>query len=132
MLIEEILAIKRKCNLENEIARVYNLTGKEMACILGISKDQVCSSRDLAAAIELSPSRSSRIIGKLIDQGLVQGKANPEDRRFLDLSLTEKGKICCQGLVKEKEICEQRLFSSLSGDEIDVIRRGLTLLLKAL
>ena len=132
MLIEEILAIKHKCNLENEIARVYNLTGKEMECILGISSEETLSSKDLAQVIDLSPSRCSRILGKLIKQGLVRGEPNADDRRLLDLSLTPEGLICRDGLEREKEKCEQRLFANLSSREIEEIRKGLGLLLKAL
>ena len=132
MLIEEILAIKQKCNLENEIARVYNLSGKEMECILALSRAGELSSKELASRIDLSPSRCSRIIGRLMEEGLVQGVPHREDRRFLELSLTPGGLACRDGLEEEKKMCEQRLFASLSARQIADIRKGLNLLLKAL
>lgn len=51
----------------------------------------------------------SRLVDRLVAQGLVQRDTDPDDRRFLTLSLTTEGKRLSRRIVA----CEERLYRTI-------------------
>ncbi len=86
----------------------------------------------LSERMNLSPSRSSRIIDSLVKKGYLKRDVDDQDRRLTFLCLTKKGqKIKCD-IEKENKKFEQLLTSELSQQEIEAIKSSLNLLEKLL
>ncbi len=67
------------------------VTVAQCHALLEIEKEGAISLRDLAEVLGLDISTLSRTIDNMVQTGLVARRANPEDRRYVAISLTEKG-----------------------------------------
>ncbi|GEM_PF-4489086 len=74
---------------------------REIKTLFEIHRAGPCSARHLTVAINTGKGQMSRLLMKLKDAGLIKIKESPEDRRYSEVSLSEKG----EG--------ESRKFSSL-------------------
>ncbi|MBL7006811.1 MAG: MarR family transcriptional regulator [Spirochaetia bacterium] len=131
-MIDEILELKKRCNFSDEIGLAFNLTLGEVACISIIAGHKTLSSKNLSSLMDLSPSRGSRVISRLIDRGFIVAKPDENDRRNLSLSLTEAGKKCNSAIQKEKKCCEERILSELTIEQKTAVNNGLNILLQVL
>lgn len=131
-MIDNILELKSRCNIGDEIGRAYHLTAREVACIFKIASHQPITSKELSASLGLSPSRGSRVVSKLLERGFVQAGHDLADRRSYRLSLTSEGEKCFTEIMKQKEACEKRLSDQLNGAELETVKRGLELLLQVI
>ena len=131
-MIDEILQIKKRCDYGNEIGKAHNLTFVEAECLLAISAHESLSSKELSLLLDVSPSRGSRIVNKLVERDLIIVKLDVDDRRTVELSLSPEGQRCVIDLETEKLKCEQRLFSRLDKDQIKLVEHGLHILLEVM
>jgi DNA-binding MarR family transcriptional regulator len=131
-MIDEILQIKKRCNFSDEIGKEHGLTPNEVECISAIASHTTISSKHLSSIMDLSPSRGSRIVNKLIDRNFVSAAPDTHDRRYLSLSLTKKGEGCYVDIQREKQLCAQRLLASLDADQIHAVENGLKILLQVM
>jgi DNA-binding MarR family transcriptional regulator len=131
-MIDEILELKKRCNFSDEIGLAFNLTLGEVACISIIAKHKMLSSKNLSSLMDLSPSRGSRVISRLIDRGFIVAKPDKNDRRYLSLALTEAGGKCNSAIMNEKKCCEERILAKLSIEQKTAVKNGLNILLQVL
>jgi DNA-binding MarR family transcriptional regulator len=66
--------------------------------LLEIAQNEQTSLVEVAAGLGLDTSTLSRMVNNLVNLGLVNRVLNPEDRRYISLSLTEQGKGLCNSL----------------------------------
>ena len=75
----------------------YDLVPMEFALLrLFLARDE-WTTTELAQALPVKMARISRIVTKVVDQGLMYRRRPPDDRRVVKLALTDEGK----GLVLE-------------------------------
>lgn len=60
------------------------------AVLVRIQRQQGLSQNDLAALLDIQPITLARLVDKLCDEGLVERRHDPADRRVRRLHLTEK------------------------------------------
>ena len=77
--------------LSKSDAACCGITGAQCHTLLEIGSRGGIALIDLASALNLDTSTISRTIDNLAQDGLVERKANPDDRRYIDISLTEAG-----------------------------------------
>lgn len=127
-MIDEILQIKRRCDFGDEIGRSFDLTLGEVDGLLTLAEHQDLTLKDLAFYLDLSPSRTSRLVNRLIEKGLVVTTPDALDRRALLLALTAEGEARRLELLGQKKLCEQRLLTRLNPEEIRAVEDGLRIL----
>jgi MarR family transcriptional regulator, organic hydroperoxide resistance regulator len=131
-LIDSILELKDRCHLAEEIGQEYQLSPKEIECVVEVGAgDGVCS-KNLSESIGLSPSRGSRIINRLISKGIIENAPCRGDKRYVELSLTEDGRVCLDAIERKKMECEKEILGSLNDEERNTVAEGISLLLKVL
>lgn len=128
-MIDLLLELKQRCRFEEELGEAMNLNEKELTFLSAIAENNKISSKSLSEKAGLSPSRSSRVLSGLSAKGLLTISHDGNDRRLINLRLTEDGYSCIAGLVKEKSRCEQELVAKLSEDEKETVLSGLKILL---
>lgn len=131
-MIEDILRINKRCYFGDEIGKTHDLTLGEVECISAIARNEELTSKNLSSILELSPSRGSRIVNKLVERNFVKTRFDSHDRRTVLLSLTQKGHECYLELEEEKHRCEQRLFAQLDEEQLHVVEQGLHILLNVI
>jgi DNA-binding MarR family transcriptional regulator len=87
---------------------------------------------DLATAKNISRPAISQAVDALVNKGLLMRTQSSEDRRFVDLTLTESGNALLDAVFKETRTWMRTLLEGLSADELDTIVRAMEVLKKTL
>jgi DNA-binding MarR family transcriptional regulator len=77
---------------ENRLAEAHNLLEAEFKCFRILGSEENLNNNELAKRMRLSPGRITRIIDGLVEKGYMQRKIDQADRRYMILSLSNKGK----------------------------------------
>lgn len=73
--------------------------------------------RELTERLKVQPGSASEVIGKLESAGFIKRTPSREDRRTMDIELTETGKRLAQETIRQRKIRNQDMFSCLSDEE---------------
>ena len=87
---------------------------------------------DLATAKNISRPAISQAVDILVNKGLLTRTQSTEDRRFVELTLTESGNALLDTVFKETRAWMKELMSGLSVEELDTIAKAMEFLTKAL
>lgn len=77
---------------EERLARQYRLTQAEFRCLRHLHADENINNKEIAERMNLSASRLTRIIDGLVTKGYVMREIEPNDRRNMRVSLSDKGR----------------------------------------
>lgn len=132
-LFELILAVKRKCQCnEEQIQEQLGLSAAEFHGLMVLEGNRVLLGGEFAERMGLSPSRGSRVLNRLVTDGLVKAELSPKDRRSISVSLTARG-VQMKGRITERmRACEGRISSRLDKTDMKQVRGALELLEAAL
>jgi DNA-binding MarR family transcriptional regulator len=75
-----------------EICRSADLTPPQFWALHSIAEGQRIKMSPLAECLALSMGAASTLVDRLVGRGLVQREADPDDRRAVFVSLTDKGR----------------------------------------
>ncbi len=90
-LAELTTRLMENCLRKEEIRiKEFHLTQAEYRCLKLIQKNESINSKVISERMGLSASRLTRIIGGLVAKGYINRQEEPNDRRNLRLSLTQK------------------------------------------
>jgi DNA-binding MarR family transcriptional regulator len=127
-LFDLVVTIMKRCQMtEEKIKNEFALSTAEYNGLMAMIPGEKILCNVLSRRMELSPSRGSRVIDRLVKKGYVRTEV-PDDRRSLELSLTRKGSQMRRQIEEKLHECEERMVSTLSESEQDLVRQGLTLL----
>jgi DNA-binding MarR family transcriptional regulator len=74
----------------DERCRLLGVTGPQWRLLVTLFRNQGCPQITLADLLEVEPITLARMVDRLQEQGLVERRANPRDRRAWMLHLTER------------------------------------------
>lgn len=132
-IIDLIIELKKKCSIkEEDIQREFDLSQAEYRGIVCMESSEKVTCSDFSQRMNLSPSRGSRIIEKMIEKGFINYDNVPGDRRAHAVSLTGKGKSVKKKIELKKDECEDAIRTHYSNQQIDSLKETLVMLLKAL
>lgn len=80
-----------------------------------LSKSERMTQRELTEQLGIQPGSVSEIIKKLETAGLITRQSNSEDRRTVDIALTDAGKAQAEAIISHH--ANHALFESLTDDE---------------
>jgi DNA-binding MarR family transcriptional regulator len=132
-LITLVRAMRDCCQRqEGEMCQKLGLNVSQFACLLAMPETGELTVHQVAKAMELSPSRSSRIVDSLVQENLLARKTSTTDRRQQYLCLTSAGRSKWQMAHMLLVECEQKLLSHLSGQKTKELEKLLTSVINAL
>lgn len=108
-----------------------NITTAQLRSLFFIDNEGTTNFTRLAAALGVTSSNVTGIVEHLVEQELVSRTENPEDRRVLLLSVTEKGKALLNSLRESRTKQMSEVLAHLSAEELSILARGFTILVKA-
>lgn len=94
------------------VERKVQTTPLKLLILQAVSKEEGVSPGEICQRFGLEFSRISRLLQSLEREGLLQRKRYPQDRRFLRLYLTEKGR---QYLPEQTALVNEELHERLGG-----------------
>jgi DNA-binding MarR family transcriptional regulator len=135
-LTEEIIQLLRRLiraigQYTPEAWMDLSLTIGQLKSLFFIDFEGSTNFRKLAAALGRTPPDVTRVVDRLVEQGLVTRRENPEDRRMLLLRTTEKGKALLGRLRESTSTHMYHLLTQLSMEELVALAQGLAALDKA-
>ncbi|MBU3032379.1 MarR family winged helix-turn-helix transcriptional regulator [Paracoccus marinaquae] len=126
------LAFRLRDTLARGARRVRIDTGPPLAqmSVLGLlTRNQAMSTNDLAAAERMRPQSMTVIVRTLEENGLVQRRPHPTDRRQTLIEKTEKGSQLLNEILAMREDWLARVIATrLDATERAELKRGLELI----
>ncbi|RNC71841.1 MAG: MarR family transcriptional regulator [Desulfuromonadales bacterium] len=129
MVAEIMDNIRRVFQVVNEqskqVERETGLTGPQVWAIKVISEHGPVRVSDLAMKMYLHPATVGGILDRLEKRGLISRNRSTEDRRVVEVSLTDEGRSLVE---HSPEVASNKIthgLESLENEELSVIHRGL-------
>jgi DNA-binding MarR family transcriptional regulator len=132
-LFEMIMQIRKNClRTEEKIRKKLYLTPGEFNGLLSIEPGENISGTTFSQRMVLSPSRGSRVISKLSQNGYISLNIVPDNRRSVEASLTEKGIAMQKQLAESMSECEENITSQLDPLQLQEVRQALKILIEVM
>jgi DNA-binding MarR family transcriptional regulator len=136
---EEIREILR---LQDELVRHRTLWNAEpwleldmstpqLKALLLISEEEGLRMRELARRLGGSFSNATVLVDRLVDRGLVERLADPEDRRVVLVRAADEGQQLIEKLVTSWRTLSTTLLESLAPEDLPKVHEALRVLLEA-
>ena len=90
-----------------------------------------CGVSDVGGHMETTSAAASQLVDRLVNQGLVERREDPRDRRARTLSLTQSGRALVESGMKESYRWLEERVSGLSEDSRKAIAAALPALIEA-
>lgn len=117
---------------EHHFAAAYNLTTAEFRCLRFFRNKERLPIKDLCNYMKLSPGRITHILTSLEDKKLITREMNREDRRGINVALTEKSLPFIKSLNDSYVKFHADILSGIERDKREAILTAMDELVKAL
>lgn len=126
-------AITRKINrYYNSRYAEYGITVGQSFVLFHLLDNEGSSVKDIASRIQLDSPAITGFIDRLVEQGLVERREDPQDRRSLQIYLTPKGRELAQKLLFIAQEYNRLIKASIPPDDLQAFTRSITTLERAL
>ncbi len=92
--------------IDQQNTQDYGITVAQSYALLTFPRHESISMSDLSEQMRLAKSTMTRVIDQLVERGLVERETSAEDRRIVQVKLSEKGHT----MQREMEADYQRFF----------------------
>jgi DNA-binding MarR family transcriptional regulator len=133
LLREQLRLLVRKLGvLERGEALCRDITLSQCHTIVEIGRAGRMSVNLLAEVLVLDKSTVSRSVDKLVNDGIIMRDADPEDRRYVTLRLSDKGKFLFEEVENRMTLYFEEVIAGIPGDKRAQIVESLQYLVEAL
>jgi len=101
------------------LADKSNLLHAEFKCLQFFESDKKLNNKYIAEKLNISQSRSTRIIDGLVKKGYLSREENSADRRNIEVTLLKKGKILTNNLNKDYINLHRRILQEINPSQHD-------------
>ncbi|HEY8893081.1 MAG TPA: MarR family transcriptional regulator [Clostridium sp.] len=117
--------------LEKSEATCCGTTISQCHAIVEIGRAKQISLNELSDLLGLDKSTMSRTINNLVEDMLVIRETHAENRRYVNIELTDKGQEVYQSIEISMEIYYKKIFQSIPKDKRQQVLESLKLLTNA-
>ncbi len=111
-------------HIKNELKKEgIVLSPGQIGIILALERDQKTTMGKLSKVIEIDNAASSRLADKLEKEQLVERYINPEDRRQVNIAITQKGLDTARIVKKVVQTANARIKEGFTDKEIKTYQR---------
>jgi MarR family transcriptional regulator for hemolysin len=100
-------------------ARAFGMTRAQWAVLLRLERREGLKQSDLAEALDLQPITLTRLVDRLCDNGLIERRADPSDRRAKRLYLTAVARPLIDHIADRIEELSKTVLAGIEPAEID-------------
>ncbi|WP_168122562.1 MarR family transcriptional regulator [Paenibacillus sp. HB172176] len=115
-------SIQTMKNVSKSIENPYNLTGGHLFVLMQLGKEQSCKVSDVVGMLGITSGAATGLTDKLVTLGLIERNRPEDDRRVVQLSLTDKGRETVMLIRKQRMEWFKNLFGQLDEERIDQIK----------
>lgn len=107
--------------------REFGLSLPEWRVLAHLAQSDAVSVREIHERVDMDKSKVSRAAARLESAGLIEKRENGEDRRLLDMRLTDQGRELIARIVPIANAYQAEILAQL-GDHAPAFRAGLVTL----
>src|SRR5690349_15638798 len=100
-------------------ARQFGMTRAQWAVLLKLERHEGVQQSDLAEFLEIQPITLTRLVDRLCDNGLIERRPDPADRRAKLLYLTPAARPLLAQISKQVEEVAEEVLSGIDPQAID-------------
>jgi DNA-binding MarR family transcriptional regulator len=135
-LVKKIIELQRQVRrgLRRRMPEAWmnlNLTIPQLKSLFLIAREGSMNTKSLAEGLGVTSSNVTGIVDRLVKQGLVSRQEDPEDRRMLQIQVTDKGEAILTSLREETVSTMADVLARMSVEELSSLARGLSSMVKA-
>jgi DNA-binding MarR family transcriptional regulator len=104
------------------------LNEKEMIVLGYVGQHKNVKMSDISGSIDVPMSTLTSIVDKLVERKVVAREHSRDDRRAINVTLTQNGKNFFNTLIEEKKQTGEKLLSQLNEKDQDVFLKNIDLL----
>lgn len=108
-----------------------NLSPSAVRALLTLDERGECKLAELADALVLSQSATSRLVDRLVDNGLVVRRIPPDSRREVRLSPTTAGRRTTRRVLQHRRQAISEVASRMDSDDVTRLAAGLAAFARA-
>src|SRR3954465_5291645 len=109
-------------------ARQFGISRAQWVVLLRLDRSEGLKQSELAEILDLSPISLTRLLDRLAESGLIERRADPNDRRANRLYLTPAARPLLEQLAKLGTDMMDTVLDGLDGKANDQLLRDLTLM----
>ena len=106
------------------------LSMSQLGALLHLFRGGSCSVSDIGDNLGVTNAAASQMLERLVQQGLILRKEDPEDRRVKQVVLTNKGREILQESIAARQVWLESLGQTLSETEREQITAALEVLIE--
>jgi len=117
------IQMKRRMDSEWTKTNGFGLNGMQARILIRLFEDGSQKASSLAEKLLVTAGAITGIADKLIDMEYLERERDLEDRRVVNLVITEKGKAVVQKLKDKRAEISEMMFTGLSEDDVHQLTR---------
>lgn len=121
----EIYPLSRKLVFDTFDKKKYNVTRTQQIILLSLSVSGTLNMSQLASRINTSNEQATRAVAQLVQKGFVNREHNPENRRIVNISLTDKAQVFLAKMKAEIHDELIKMFACVTDEEMKVLYESL-------
>jgi MarR family transcriptional regulator, transcriptional regulator for hemolysin len=102
-------------------ARRFGMTRAQWAVLLRLERLEGLKQSDLAEQLDIQPITLTRLVDRLCDNGLIERRADPHDRRAKRLYLTPAARPLLERIADQIEELSEIVLAGIKPAEIDLM-----------
>ena len=100
-------------------ARRFGMTRAQWAVLLRLERREGLKQSDLAEALDIQPITLTRLVDRLCDNGLIERRADPSDRRVKRLYLTPAARPLIDRIADRIEELSETVLAGIEPAEVE-------------
>ena len=142
MIVDKLQLIHEIVELQEKLGEIIGQNSPSVLIASGLTLAQLKSLflitskgstnfRKLAEALGVTPANVTRIVYRLVEQGLVSRTEDPKDRRVMILQATDEGRAIIANLRESGINRMTQILMFLSLEELGALAQGLSAFIRA-
>ena len=115
-----------------DVLRPHGLTVAQYTALSSLQVRDNLSSAQLARRSFVTPQAMNQMVAALEREGIIRREPDPDNRRILRTTLTDRGKEVLRSCDEAVDALERQMLGKLSAAEVDDLRRALEHCIEAL
>ena len=108
-----VLSARASAGFARHYRQAYGITVAEWRVVAHLSQEEAVSVREICRRIDMDKPKVSRAASRLEAAGFLRKRANPADRRLVELTLTAKGRDMIEALAPVARTFEAEILEAL-------------------
>lgn len=129
---ELVRSLERKLGYLEEEMNCCGVSMAQCHALVEIGRAGEISLSELSKLLNLDSSTLSRTVNNLVNNAMVERQLDPQDRRYVTISLTPEGKAVFEEIETKMEGYYKKIYEAIPAEKQEQVLESLKILLEAI